>query len=252
VVAAPLVSCIVPVLDGERYLRESLDSILGQTYAPLEAIVADDGSTDGTAALVAAYGDRVRYLFQPNAGPAAACNLGLGAARGEFVAFLAADDLWHPEKLARQMARFAARPELDLSLAHLSNFWMPEVAEEARRFEHERLARPVPGYTCVTLLARRALFERVGGFDPALQHGVDFEWFLRAGEHGAVMELLPDVLVFRRLHRDNRSRRLAADSRDTFVRLVKHSLDRRRRLHGPRPPGYGFPGATPPGPAEGA
>jgi glycosyltransferase involved in cell wall biosynthesis len=101
---APLISCVVPVFNGERYLGEALDSILAQTYRPLELLVVDDGSTDGTAALVTRYRDQIRPLFQPNAGQAAARNLGLSVARGEFVAFLDADDLWHPEKLARQMA----------------------------------------------------------------------------------------------------------------------------------------------------
>jgi len=107
-----LISCIVPVFNGERYLGEALDSILGQTHRPLEIIVADDGSTDRTATVAAGYGDQIRYLYQPNAGTASACNLGLGAARGGFIAFLAADDLWHPEKLMRQMVRFRERPEL--------------------------------------------------------------------------------------------------------------------------------------------
>ena len=101
---APLISCVVPVFNGERYLGEALDSILAQTYRPLELLVVDDGSTDGAAALVTRYRDQTRPLFQPNAGQAAARNLGLSVARGEFVAFLDADDLWHPEKLARQMA----------------------------------------------------------------------------------------------------------------------------------------------------
>lgn len=113
---AALISCIVPVFNGERYVSETLDSILAQTYRPLELIVADDGSTDGTAAVVARYGEPVRYLWQSNQGPAAARNLGVSAAQGEFVAFLDADDLWHPEKLTRQMARFHARPELSLSV----------------------------------------------------------------------------------------------------------------------------------------
>jgi glycosyltransferase involved in cell wall biosynthesis len=107
---SPVISCIVPVFNAERYLRETLDSVMGQTYRPLEIIVADDGSTDATASVVAAYGDRVRYLLQPNGGPAAARNLGLRAVSGEFVAFIDQDDLWNPEKLARQMARFQAHP----------------------------------------------------------------------------------------------------------------------------------------------
>lgn len=129
----PLISCIVPVFNGERYLWEALESIFAQTYRPIEVLVVDDGSTDGTGAVAASYGSRLRYLWQPNAGPAAARNRGLEAARGEFVAFLDADDLWHPEKLARQMARFAARPGLDGSVAHVQMQWEAEVACEGER-----------------------------------------------------------------------------------------------------------------------
>jgi glycosyltransferase involved in cell wall biosynthesis len=107
---SPLVSCIVPVFNGERYLREALDSILAQTYGPIEIIVADDGSTDETAALVADYGDQMRYLFQPNAGTAAACNLGITAAQGDFVAFLAADDLWHRKNYLVRYLGFRRAP----------------------------------------------------------------------------------------------------------------------------------------------
>ena len=93
-----LISCIVPVYNGERYLGETVDSILAQTYQPLETIVVDDGSTDGTATVAASYGQRVRYFWHANQGTAAARNLGLNATEDEFVAFLDADDLWRPEK----------------------------------------------------------------------------------------------------------------------------------------------------------
>src|ERR687893_681850 len=100
--SAPLVSCIVPVFNGERYLQAALDSIFAQTYRSLEVLVVDDGSTDNTAAIVGSYGDRVRYLQQDNHGPSAARNRGIEAATCEFIAFLDADDLWHAEKLERQ------------------------------------------------------------------------------------------------------------------------------------------------------
>ena len=74
----------------------------------------DDGSTDGTAAVAAGYGDRIRFVKQINTGAPTARNVGLSTARGEFVAFLDADDLWHPEKRARQIARFVARLELQM------------------------------------------------------------------------------------------------------------------------------------------
>jgi glycosyltransferase involved in cell wall biosynthesis len=229
----PLISCIVPVFNGERYLREALDSIRAQTYRPLEIIVADDGSTDGTPELVAGYGEQIRHLWQPHTGLPSTRNLGVSAARGEFVAFLDSDDLWHPEKLARQMARFEARPELDLCVTHVQNFWVPELREEAKRLRDHRLSRALPGYITQTLLARRRLFDVVGQFNVRLQHGDDTEWFLRAGEQGAVMELLPDVLVCRRLHRTNMSRVEASASQDALLGIVKASLDRRRRQDGP-------------------
>src|SRR5690349_1953676 len=123
----PLISCIIPVFNGERYLAEAIESILKQSYRPLEIIISDDGSADRTAAVANGFSDHVRYIWQPNAGQAAARNTGLASSHGEFVAFLDADDLWHREKLERQMGRFRARPELDYCLAHVQNFWIPEL-----------------------------------------------------------------------------------------------------------------------------
>src|SRR5262245_32159351 len=229
----PLISCILPVFNGERYLREALKSIFQQTYQPLEIIVTDDGSTDGTAAIVADYGEDIRYLRQANAGAPAARNLGLRAARGEFIAFLDADDLWHREKLARQMACFQTRPQLDLCVTHLQNFWIPELHGEAARFHNHRLTQALPGYVTQTLLARRSLFDRIGYFNDALRAGDVKDWFFRAAEQGAVMELLPDVLVYRRLHDSNLSveagtRRMTPLMHDSLLKAVKASLDRRR------------------------
>lgn len=223
-----LISCIIPVYNGERYLREAIDSILAQTYRPLEIIVVDDGSTDGTAGAAAGYGDRLNYARQNNAGPAAARNRGLDLAQGEFIAFLDADDLWHPEKLQRQMARFQARSELGYCVAHVQNFWIPELAEEAKKFRDHRIAKALPGYVTTTLLARRSVFDAVGPFDLRLGHSDSTEWFLRADEHGVVKELLPDVLLYRRLHEANRSRLFASRSRDQFLEILKAKLDRRR------------------------
>jgi len=226
-----LISCIVPIFNGERYVREALESILAQTHRPLEIIVADDGSTDGTAAIVVGFGEQVRYVKQGNKGPATARNLGLSLAKGDFVAFLDADDLWHPEKLERQLARFQDRPELDYCVTHAQNFWVAEMAGEAKKYERHRISGSLPGYVTGTLMARRALFETVGLFDPALGHGDSTDWFLRASERGTVMELLSDVLLYRRLHPANRSRVRAANSRDEYLRLLKLSLDRKRHLN---------------------
>jgi len=225
---APRVSCIVPTFNGACYLGEALDSILAQTYRPIEVIVADDGSTDETADIAARYGAAVRFVAQATAGPAATRNLGVRAAQGDFVAFLDADDLWHPEKLARQMARFAARLELGVSVTHIKHFWIAELAEEAERFRNDPRSRALPGYVTMTMLARRALFDSVGPFDEALWHSDAGDWFLRAAARGIVVEMLADVLVSHRLHHANLSRRCGPAARVEFVRLVKRSLDERR------------------------
>ncbi len=222
-----LVSCIVPVFNGERYLAEALDSILAQTWRPVEVIVVDDGSTDGTAHIAAGYGVEVSYFHQANAGPAAARNRGLDAAVGAFVSFLDADDLWHEDKLARQMARFEARPELELCLSHLQHFWEPEMKEEEDRLRDHRFSKPLPAYVTQAMLARCALFDAVGRFDPALRMGEDTDWFLRAADRGTVTEMLPDVLIFRRMHESNISRDQATMF-DLLPRIFKASLDRRR------------------------
>lgn len=224
-----LISCIVPVYNGERYLTEALNSILAQTYHPIEIIIADDGSTDGTRSIAIAYAAHARYVWQTNGGPAAARNLGLCNARGEFVAFLDADDLWQPTKLELQMARFAARPELKVSLTFVQNFRSAAPAQNAGNTPDRVFSKPLPGYIAQTMLARKSVFDVVGFFDPALIHADKTEWFLRAAEKQAVIELLPDVMVYRRLHETNISRTFGEESRQEYLRLLKAKIDRQRQ-----------------------
>ena len=226
-----LVSCVVPVHDGERFLGEALDSVLEQTYEPLEIVVVDDGSTDGTAEVAAGYGEAIRYFHQENAGPSAARNRGVEASRGELIAFLDADDLWVPEKTATQVRALRERPELDFCVGHIQNFWMEELAEEERWFSDREFSDPLPGYSLVTLLARRSVFEEVGGFDPDLGTGEDNDWFLRARDRDVPHRMMPELLARRRLHADNLTREDLA-SRDTLLRNLKASLDRRRGREG--------------------
>jgi len=185
-------------------------------------------------------------LWQPNAGPPYARNSGLSSAQGEFMAFLDADDLWHPEKLARQMARFETRPELDLCVTHLQRFWIPQLQKERKRFQDHRFAEVLPGYVTQTLLARRSLFNSVGHFNTSMRVGDPMDWFLRAGEQGAVMELLSDLLVYQRMHENNLSvelgtRRMTASMQNAILDVVKASLDRRRLQNEAGPLSLRFP-----------
>jgi glycosyltransferase involved in cell wall biosynthesis len=226
--SVPSVSCIVPVFNGAAFLGEAVESVCNQTHKPLEIIVVDDGSTDDTPAVAELLASRITYVRQENAGPAAARNHGLSLARGELVAFLDADDLWHPEKIARQSARFMARLDLEISLTHLRNFWIPELADEAHAFRDHALARDRPGYTAQTLMARRRTFETVGPFDPATRHKDVVGWLLRAARTNAGIELLSDVLAFRRIHHSNLSRQRNAEDAAELLLLAKLLLDQRR------------------------
>jgi glycosyltransferase involved in cell wall biosynthesis len=230
---APLVSCVVSVYNAERYLAAALESILGQTHPAIEVIVADDGSTDASRAIAERHGARVRWVTQPTAGPAATRNLGLRASRGELIAFLDADDRWHPEKLARQVARLAARPEVEVSLTHVQLFWDDPECEEARCYRDHPRAGGVPGFATTTLLARRRAFDVVGLLDAGLWFADSVDWFLRARAHGLVLEVLPEVLAYHRMHAGNLTRRREGASREEFLRVVRAGLARRRAGRGP-------------------
>lgn len=112
----PLVSVVIPAYNAVRFLPDSIPSVLTQTWTDLELIVVDDGSTDGTAACVRTFDDpRIRLVSQANRGLAGARNGGIRAARGRYIAFLDADDLWHPEKLARHVQHLQAQPDVGVS-----------------------------------------------------------------------------------------------------------------------------------------
>ena len=155
-----LVSCVIPVYNGARFVAESIESVLAQAYRPLEVIVVDDGSTDGTEDVLAAFGDRIRVFFQPNAGAAAARNRGVAEARGGWLTFQDADDLWAPDKLERQMECFRRNPELDLCFGYLQNFWEPELREIEERARETWLAQPHPAHGPPLMLMRASLLAR--------------------------------------------------------------------------------------------
>jgi glycosyltransferase involved in cell wall biosynthesis len=224
-----LVSCIVPTYNCERFVVEAIESILGQTYAPLEVICVDDGSTDGTRALLLKrFGDRIRYVHQQNAGPATARNTGARCARGEFLAFLDSDDTWVPDKLKIQVGRLREKPEHGFCVSHVQNFWEPELAEEQIKFQDHARSKAVPGYVTQALLVRATAFQKIGLFNTELKHTDAADWFMRAKACGVVGDLLADVLVLRRLHKDNRSRKHAGRSSSEFLEMAMAAVKRKR------------------------
>jgi glycosyltransferase involved in cell wall biosynthesis len=220
------VSVVVPVYNRERYLRESLDSVLTQGAVVSEIVVVDDGSTDGSVAVAESYGPPVRCVVQKNAGAASARNRGVQQATGEYIAFLDSDDIWMPGKLAAQLRAFADKPELDIVFGETEQFISPELDEETRR----RLQCPagaMPGYLVGAMLAKRTVFDRVGSFDTQWHVGEFIDWYVRARETGIRSAMLPVLVLRRRLHGTN-TMITQRDSQRDYLRIVKASLDRRR------------------------
>ena len=222
-----LISIIIPVYNGERYLAETIESTLAQTHTPGEIIVIDDGSTDGSAKIAERFSTSVQYHWQPNGGTSAARNRGVAVARGDFLAFLDADDLWTEDKLARQAAAFTKDPTLDVVFGHVQQFYSPELDEETKR----RIAIPIEtmrGFHAGAMLIKREAFLRVGLFKSDLQLAEFVDWYARAMELGLKSLMLPDMVMKRRIHQTNQGTR-HREARGDYVRVLKASLDRRRR-----------------------
>jgi glycosyltransferase involved in cell wall biosynthesis len=224
------VSVVIPVYNGERYLRQAVESVLEQTHRPLEIIIVDDGSTDGTAAVAAQFGDAIRYVLQTNGGAASARNHGAELATGNYLAFLDADDLWVPTKLSRQLQMLEENPDIQLVFGYVRQFISPELDEGTRSGLHcppEAMA----GYSQTTLLMARETFFHIGPFTTHWEVGEFMDWYARAQEAGLKTAMLPEVVSLRRLHTTNQgvSKR---DERADYARVLKAALDRRRQKSG--------------------
>ena len=203
--SADLVSVVIPAYNAEAFIAEAIDSALAQTYRPIEILVADDGSTDRTAEIVKAYGAPVRYLYQPNAGPAAARNLALRHAMGEYVAFLDADDLWHSDKLSVQVRFMEVHPQAGLCATKakgLREGWSPEwdrlgteddgvhqIAADEFLFRN-RFATP-------SVMARLGAVRDAGGFDESLFGGEDWDLWRRIAERREVWVIRRTLAAYR-------------------------------------------------------
>jgi len=221
----PLVSVIIPVYNGATYLREALESVFAQTYRPFEVIVVDDGSADDSGVIAQSFHD-VRYIHQANQGVAAARNHGIENARGAFLAFLDQDDLWTPEKLKLQIAYLLDHPELGYTLTH-QRFFMDPGATLPAWFRKELFASAHPGWILGTLVIRRTAFEKVGNFATGYVAANDSDWFFRAKAAGIPMEVVPELLLMKRIHGSNESGN-AKDVLSELRKVVKSSLDRQR------------------------
>lgn len=198
----PLISVVIPVYNGEKTIRQTLESVLNQTFTDFEVIVINDGSQDTTLEIVANIADpRLKVFSYPNAGQAASRNRGLSQARGEFIAFLDADDLWTSDKLEAQLRVLQENPQ-----AAVAYSWS-DCIDESGNFLREASHRTVNGDVYAKLLLtdfldngsnpliRRQAITEVGGFDESLLPAEDWDMWLRlAARYHFVAVPYPQVL----------------------------------------------------------
>ncbi len=204
----PKVSVVIPVYNGEKYIRHAIKSVAEQTYPNVEIIVVDDGSTDNTKDLVTNNFPSVVYVYQENQGAAAARNLGIKNSTGEYLAFLDSDDIWLPEKIARQMAAIKKNPEIKIVHTNIRvevdgrmrDTVYPTDHQAGRIFEELLLQQG--SVVCSTLLLRRECLEKVGYFDEELRTAEDVHLFLRLAYYYD-FHFLNDALTIKVHHESN-------------------------------------------------
>ncbi len=201
---------VVPAHNAERYVAAAVDSALGQTYSPVEVVVVDDGSTDGTPTVLGRYADqpRVHVLRTDNRGPAAARNLGVTKSAGEFVAFLDADDVWSPERVARCIEMLDQDPTLTWVTTDL--YVMDGDTVTDRRWYDDGTKASFAGSQLQHIarrnfvanggVIRREWFERAGGFDEAIRGAEDYDLWIRLILAGGRVGLVDEPLGCYRLH----------------------------------------------------
>ena len=201
----PLVSVIIPTHNAKKYVLEAIGSVLKQNYAPIEILLIDDGSTDGTAELVQREMPQVRIIQQANVGVAGARNTGLRHVTGELICFLDADDGWFPGKLSAQINYLASHPKVGL-VYHAWQVWKPgangvfadltppklttnngmDPAQSGWIYPHLLL-------DCIvhtsTVMLRREVAQEVGFFNQALSAGEDYHYWLRVSRQCEIHKL---------------------------------------------------------------
>lgn len=212
----PTISVVIPVYNAEAFVAEAIESAQKQSLPPTEIIVVDDGSTDGSLDVVRQFTPAVQVIQRQNGGIGAARNSALPFLTGEFLAFLDADDVWPPDRLALLSEPLLRDPTLDGATGSVVEFGEAIVESE-----------PTPGSLASSMLLRRTSFERVGPFREDIRMGEFIDWYARARDLGMKFGAIDNVVLRRRLHETNTGR-LQREHRPDYVRVLRAALARRR------------------------
>ena len=189
----PLLSVLLPVRNGERFLKEALDSVDAQTCESLEVIVVDDGSSDSSARLAEAHRLSPRVHRQPPRGVPFALNQAMEMAEGEYVTFIDADDVWPPDRMARLLEGVRGNPEMAGAFGMIVN-----TDTDLRPIE-----KPIPARLTTTGVFRRSEMARIGPFRTDVVHATQIDWISRANAEGLRFASVAELVLLRRVHGQN-------------------------------------------------
>lgn len=220
--ATPLVTVVVASYNGEKFLRETLESLFAQDFDSFEVVFVDDGSEDRTAEIAKSF--PLRYVRQSNQGLPAARNAGLAEAKGELIAFLDDDDLLPPTKLRVQSRYLLDHPSTGCVLGRQE--WIVEDGVEAPKLKRDPIFGELGGIQLVSAMIRRHVLDEIGGFDPSYRYAEDRDLFIRLREHGVQIEVMPELVLHKRLHGANMT--MNPPATHPMLRSLREKLERDR------------------------
>lgn len=223
-----LVTVVVPVLDGARFLRDCLDSLVAQDHPAVEIVVIDDGSTDDSAAIADAYSrdhDDILVVRRAHEGLGASRNAGIAAGHGDLIGFCDADDTWMPHKASTQVAYLAAHPEVDIALCRQDTVIEPGSTAPEWLIPDQRFG-DLDGVSPTSGLFRRGVFDRLQ-YRTDMDPGTDFDLLIQARGAGFTVAVIDEILRTRRIHDDNMTTRHGPSRAQLFASVRDHMKDRR-------------------------
>ena len=219
------ISVIIPVYNGEKYLKDAIESVIFQSLPPSEIIIIDDGSSDGTAKIVASYGDRLKYVYQENCGIPASRNRGVKMATGDYITFLDHDDRFLEQTLEIQYGVFQKYQTAEIVFGHAYLAYPGKSESDVNSKELKKILQILLGCT----MMKRSVFDRVGFFDESMLMAEDIDLFLRTKEAGIPMAIHEDVVLYYQKHETNITNNKIR-SRLFYMRAIHKAKKRREHI----------------------
>lgn len=220
-----LVSVILPLYNGEKWIMDAIQSVLGQEYTSIELCVVDDGSSDNSISIVkqvVTQDQRVKFIHNTKRGIASARNTGINRASGDIITFIDQDDLWTKNKLTKQIPELLKNPNA-IILGNLEQFCDEPILPSWAKKEHINQAKP--GWEPGTLMLKKKIIKQFNGFDESLQHGGDdSDFFMRVRDAGVSCIMLDEVILKKRIHQNNTSS--LANHQSDLLKNIRASLQR--------------------------